>query len=353
MSRIKQLKSESENIINIIDMLSIVCPVNKTKYVETLNRIMKKTKHLDEYTKEMKSVIGKKFGKTEELNKFTDIQFIFFFKFLDTMFRDEDLDNFVKFCDLYEKNLIEKKDLTKYSSFNEIADQVTIAEMKVIEKEMESQIVKLHQDSEWVVLRPLTYEASKKYGSNTKWCTTSEKEPGYFLKYSKSGILIYVINKKTGLKVGCFRSILDNEFSFWNQKDERIDSLQSGLPDFIINVIKSEIENRFIPNSSLGGEISLNDEKKIKSEDNPYRSITVDFNVGRIEPEPQYADIPQEEPTVMEEEEPSQEIEENVLGRELVRTYGITRDINEIENMLTETIARQLEIPFPNTNNRA
>jgi hypothetical protein len=348
MSRIKQLKSESENIINIIDMLSIICPVNKTKYVETLNRIMKKTKHLDEYIKEMKSVIGKKFGKTEELDKFTDIQFIFFFKFLDTMFREEDLDNFVKFCDLYEKNLIEKKDLTKYSSFNEIADQVTIAEMKVIEKEMESQIVKLHQDSEWVVLRPLTYEASKKYGSNTKWCTTSEKEPTYFLKYSKSGILIYVINKKTGLKVGCFRSILDNEFSFWNQKDERIDSLQSGLPDFIINVIKSEIENRFIPNSSLGGEISLNDEKKIKSINSPH-PIAVDINRDRIEP--QYADIP-------EEADIPQEIEENVLGRELVGTYGFTRDMNQITDNLIETIHRelQLEIPFPdtpNTNNRA
>jgi hypothetical protein len=55
-------------------------------------------------------------------------------------------------------------------------------------------------------------------------------------------VLIYCINKKTGYKVASFRSLdkSDPEFSWWNQKDNRIDSLQSELPDELLKVIRVE-----------------------------------------------------------------------------------------------------------------
>ena len=104
-------------------------------------------------------------------------------------------------------------------------NQLSLAELKFNAKQMESQIIKLMDTDEWLVLRPLTYLASKKYGSNTKWCTTSEGNPDYFIKYSSKGVLIYCLNKKTGYKVASFYSLDKNdpEFSFWNQKDDRID----------------------------------------------------------------------------------------------------------------------------------
>jgi hypothetical protein len=61
-----------------------------------------------------------------------------------------------------------------------------------------------------------------------------------------------MINKVTGLKVACFKSLDgEPEFSFWNQVDTRIDSIESGLPLFIIDVIRDEVTNNPIPNISL------------------------------------------------------------------------------------------------------
>jgi hypothetical protein len=117
------------------------------------------------------------------------------------------------------------------------------------------------------VIRPLTYHSSLKYGASTKWCTVSDKNPDYFLRYTKRGILLYMINKVTGLKVACFKSLdSEPEFSFWNQVDTRIDSLESGLPLFIIDVIRDEVTNSPITNMSL-----LSDEDR-KTQENLVRS---------------------------------------------------------------------------------
>ena len=54
-------------------------------------------------------------------------------------------------------------------------------------------------------------------------------------------MLIYCINKVTGYKVASFYSLDKNdpEFSFWNQKDSRIDSLDTELTDEIRLLIQS------------------------------------------------------------------------------------------------------------------
>jgi hypothetical protein len=110
--------------------------------------------------------------------------------------------------------------------------QLEIAENKAIEKEMETQVVRVHEDNEWLLLRPLTFESSKKYGASTKWCTTTEHNPEYFNKYSRRGVLIYCISKTRRYKVASFYSLdkSEPEFSWWNEKDTRIDSLETELP---------------------------------------------------------------------------------------------------------------------------
>jgi hypothetical protein len=51
------------------------------------------------------------------------------------------------------------------------------------------------------------------------------------------------MNKVTGEKVAAFKNIdtsYDRETSFWNMIDNRIDSIESGLPVEVMDVIKSE-----------------------------------------------------------------------------------------------------------------
>jgi len=204
---------------------------------------MRNTSSLDEHILEIKTSLINKFDfiRMEDLNNFSDIQTLLLFRFLDSFFNFEDLISFRKFCEYNERGLISQNDLSKYKSFDDVLNQLSMAEMKVTTKQMETQIVKLMDTDEWLIVRPLTYLASKKYGSNTKWCTTSEGNPEYFIKYSSKGVLIYCINKVTGYKVASFYSLDKNdpEFSFWNQKDSRIDSLDTELTDEIRLLIQS------------------------------------------------------------------------------------------------------------------
>jgi hypothetical protein len=152
--------------------------------------------------------------------------------------------------------LVKQNDLSKYSTFEDISNSVSIAEMTATNKDMEKQVKVILDDEEWLILRPLTYASSKKYGSNTKWCTTQENNPEYFFKYSKRGVLIYTINKKTGYKVATFYSLdkSEPEYSWWNQKDTRIDSLEAEISHELRTIIhdtckeKNAKTNRFLLN---------------------------------------------------------------------------------------------------------
>ena len=111
---------------------------------------------------------------------------------------------------------------------------------------MAKQVQKLYETDEWLVVKPLSYQASLKYGASTKWCTVSNDSSEYYFKYSKRGILIYSINKKTGNKVAGFKSLdisYDPETSFWNITDQRIDSMDSGLPNDVLDIFRNEFLN--------------------------------------------------------------------------------------------------------------
>ena len=81
--------------------------------------------------------------------------------------------------------------------------------------------------------------------------------------------MIYCINKITGYKVASFYSLQkdDPEFSFWNQKDSRIDSLDTELTDDIRRLIqevskdKGAKTNRFL----LSDELRVKEEQSFKN----------------------------------------------------------------------------------------
>lgn len=267
MSRIRDLKTDTNNNFNIIDVIDVFTPSGKTKYIDMLLRIMNNTPNLKEHGEEIIDYIAKEydFVDREDLKKFGPIQLLLMFKFVDTYFNNDDLHNYRKFCEYNERNLIEQNDLSKYRSFEDIVTQVNIADIKVEMKELESEVVRVHEDDEWLLVRPTTYLASKKYGSNTKWCTTSENNPEYFLKYAERGVLIYCMNKKTGYKVASFYSLKksDPEFSFWNQKDEKIESMDSELSDSMLRIIREVSRDpKTTSNRRLLNETQLEKENK-------------------------------------------------------------------------------------------
>jgi len=247
MSRIKDLRTNEDYNLNIVSILEMFSPEGKSKYTETLLRMMKNTPNLKEHTKEIKLVLTDKFPFIEKskLDLMSDIQIMLLYKFIDGFFNLEDLQKYRKFCEYNERNLIEENDLTKYKSFEQMIAAMGVAEMKSEEKELETQVIKIHEDGEWLLIRPLTFKSSCKYGANTKWCTTTEHNQEYYNKYTKRGVLIYCINKKTGYKVAAFYSLDKNEpeFSYWNQKDTRIDSTDSNLPLELIGFIRDYVKD--------------------------------------------------------------------------------------------------------------
>jgi hypothetical protein len=265
MSRTKELKNNPENILNLFELLSLFSYEGKSKYTETLLRLMKKTKNIKEHINEVKDRMITEFNFDEKkLDEIPTLQLIFFYRIIDMMFNFSDLKSFQKFCEYNERGLIKQNDLSKYNSFEDILNSLNIAELNATSKDLEKQIKIVFEDDEWILVRPLTYFASKKYGSNTKWCTTQENNPDYFDKYSSKGVLIYCINKKSGYKVASFNSlnVEDPEFSFWNQKDSRIDSLETELTSDLIKIIFEESKSK----SAKTNKFYLSEEERIKEE---------------------------------------------------------------------------------------
>lgn len=146
---------------------------------------------------------------------------------------DKNIHNIQGYADLWEV-------LNKYSK--EI-DEIELKEKPLSDEDRK----KLFENDEWLVVIPLTFKASCKYGANTRWCTTAKDDPSYFEYYSKDGPLIIIINKKDNNKWQ-----LHFESSQWkDERDEEInrDSLLTLLPNDLKKSIYDETKNiLFLPN---------------------------------------------------------------------------------------------------------
>jgi hypothetical protein len=298
MSKIRDLKTNPDNSINIVNIVEMFSPDAKSKYTDLLLRLMKSTPNLKEHTKEIKSEILREYSfiPSTKLDEFSDLQIMLIWKFIDGFFESKDLQNFRKFCELNERGLVAQNDLSKYNTIEEVMSSLSIAEMALDIKLLEKQTKVVYEDDEWLLVRPLTYESSKKYGANTKWCTTQSDNPEYFLKYSTKGVLIYCINKKTGYKVASFNSLDKNdpEFSFWNQKDSRIDSLQTELTDELRIIIKNESTIKAYTNRYLLSDDERTKEDKIYSKSSLKNYITRSSEIDMVEPLPPPTDTARE-----------------------------------------------------------
>lgn len=257
MSRIDELKKQHPlYALSAIDVFKMISPNQSNKYIEMLIKLDKNklNYHSDNYRNEVVEYVVSHTGLDYNYIQTLDLDTLqFLLGTFNYMMGDENIKRFVKFASFIERKLIENNDVTSYSSWDEIEQAVSLAEIKLIDKETAKQIKKVYEDDEWLSLRPLSLEASMKYGANTKWCTTTNTGQ-YYARYSARGILIYNINKKTGYKVACFKNLdsnHDNEFSWWDVTDRRIEALDSEAPSAVLEAIRNEIKNTSVANKLL------------------------------------------------------------------------------------------------------
>lgn len=262
MSRINELKKQ--NPFLTIDGIDIITDlVGKSKYTEMMVNLIKNDR-MKEFDSESRrkdyEYELKEFGYDEETIKNLDTtELMRRIMFMNHYIGHSNFRMFKDFIDLNERNLISQNDVTKYKTFRDVELQISLSELKNMDKELSKQTHKLYEDNEWLVVKPMSYQASLKYGASTKWCTASRENSDYYLRYSRKGILIYCINKITGDKVGAFKSLeqYEKETSFWDIVDQRIDSMESGLPNVVMDVIKKEFKEQVKSNFEL-----LSDEER-------------------------------------------------------------------------------------------
>jgi hypothetical protein len=264
MSRIDELKKQyKEFALSDLDIMKMIVPDQANKYAEMLAKLTKN--HINgsyfseggitSFRSEILQLLVNNFNLDYAYLETLETQILLtLYLRVDALLGSNRTKLFIKFANLNERGLISNNDVTSYKSFEEIKQVVSLAEIKLIDKELEKQIIKVHEDDEWLILKPLSLEASMKYGASTKWCTTMDKGI-HFARYSKWGILIYCLNKKTGYKFASFKNLdrdRDNEFSFWNPADSKIDPLDTmEIPTEILAVIRKEVNTNIISNKEL------------------------------------------------------------------------------------------------------
>jgi hypothetical protein len=247
MSRIDELKKQFPELnITMFDLFKRIDTSNTYKYFPILCKILGvrfNIKHnygngrerLNDAKLDLHSSLLDKGISTDNL---TDNELFALYNLTDYLVTDHltTIKDFIRYMD---KNLIENKDVTSYSTIDDLRAGITLASMKEFNKDLEGQVIKEFEDEKWLVVRPLTFQASSKYGATTRWCTTYKKDKHYFKKYWEKGILVYFINKQSGYKFAGYKGLKnDDDFSFWNSEDSRVDYLNVEADDYLYSIVK-------------------------------------------------------------------------------------------------------------------
>ena len=120
-------------------------------------------------------------------------------------------------------------DINKYRSISELGKFVselnqeeilgkTKGEVSNAVNSAKDQVKVVFENDRWLIVIPLTYEASCYWGNGTEWCTATRERDTYYKQYSSQGPLYININKQTGEK---YQFHFESN-SFMDQYDEEI-----------------------------------------------------------------------------------------------------------------------------------
>jgi len=282
MSRIKELKEKYPHLnVSFFDIMTRLDISKSNKYLPLICKIFsKRFDVIQQHGLESEN-------STRELNQrlsslginVTDLtpNQIYVITHLIDYFNNDSLNSITQFMELMEKGLIEQNDVSKYEDLDSLRGAITLAAMKEWRKDLEGEVIKEYEDDKWVVLRPLTFAASAKYGATTRWCTTYSREKQYFEKYWRKGILVYFINKISGYKFAGYKALDgENELSFWNQEDQRVDYLLLDVDDYLFpitrKIFSSQETNKNLCSPEIQDQVHnecLNLEEKLHSLEEP------------------------------------------------------------------------------------
>ena len=145
---------------------------------------------------------------------------------------------------------LEKKDINQYKSLAELNSVISplmkSSEEKAVKKEKEEKgVKKYYEDNDWLLIRPLTYESSCKYGANTKWCIASKDTSSHFKSYTKSGLLVFLIHKKSNHKFAFYTDQVDDTYiEIYNPLDTDIaGSGDISVKEFLQGLVDGEMQS--------------------------------------------------------------------------------------------------------------
>ena len=227
MSRLDKLKEQHPELnISVIDLIGMIDPTDTYKYSEFLIKILK--------------------------NWYRDMDIRYGIGI--DMFGEQNVEILNEFEKHSKSKRIEKNDISQHDTFITLQTEVNKAKEILRLKELEKQTKKLFDNDEWLVLIPLSYEASKLYGMETKWCTTQER---YWNDYIRKYKLIYVINKITNKKYAISRDKTeDKDLKAWLSDDTETSPLLLPIPQDLWMVIMPELQKQESVTDLIGGDLS-------------------------------------------------------------------------------------------------
>lgn len=140
----------------------------------------------------------------------------------------EHIIDLVKDFDRFQQSL-EVKDINKYDIYKlvSVIDKHRETSKSQQKKSFDtSGAKKLFEDKNILIVKPLTYEASCKYGAGTRWCTTMAGQPSYFESHTKEDQGLYYIILKNFNRDNKFYKIAihmtPNVETWYDSTDERM-----------------------------------------------------------------------------------------------------------------------------------
>ena len=202
MSRIDKLKEQHPELnVSVIDLLSKVDPTDSYKYTEFL-------------VKKLKSWYGN--TTIEKTHIAMGMELV-----------GEENTKILNEFEIHSKaGRIKKNDISQHKDFGSLSESVKEAEEIVKLKEAEKQTIKLMDTDEYCIVIPLSYEASKIYGSGTKWCTTGRDAADTFNRYNSDGKLFYIIDKTLPSSDPMYKIGLSKKFE---GKEDFYDALDNSI----------------------------------------------------------------------------------------------------------------------------
>ena len=236
--------------INFIDILSLVDPSGTNKFLPLMIKHLKvemedRNKRYEDDRKYILEEITSNTGMNpSDFEKYDTYILERINNLMDTFGRDN-VSLLYEFNEHLNCHRIDRNDVSQYKSFDDIREVVKIASFKQAQKELKSSTHVVFEDEHWLMIKPLTFESSRKYGSSTKWCTTMENNKQYFYNYSTNGVLIYIFNKVTNMKAAAHirlqeKGRYDNPVKLYNEQDVETDSYVLQLPKQVMETLMEE-----------------------------------------------------------------------------------------------------------------